>query len=103
MNNLQTDMSINRDGDTLDYCRLHDITIQAWSPLQHGFFQWTFVDNPDFPELNEALAKFAEREGVAKAAIALAWLLRHPTKMHVIIGSINPKYIQEAAEASHHD
>ncbi|MDQ0221639.1 aldo/keto reductase [Streptococcus moroccensis] len=108
MNNLQTERSINRDGSTLDYCRLHDITIQAWSPLQHGFFQGTFVDNPDFPELNEALDKFAKREGVTKAAIALAWILRHPAKMQVIIGSMNPKHIKEAADASkvtlsHHD
>lgn len=108
MNNKQTDMSINRDGDILNYCRLNDITIQAWSPLQYGFFQGTFVDNPKFPELNEALDKLAKREGVTKAAIALAWILRHPADMQVIIGSMNPKHIAEAAEASkvnlsHHD
>lgn len=108
MNNKETDMSINRDGSILDYCRLHDITIQAWSPLQYGFFQGTFVDNPKFPELNAVLDKFAKREGVTKAAIALAWILRHPAKMQVIIGSMSPAHIQEAAEASkitlsHHD
>jgi len=108
MNNKETDMSINRDGGILDYCRLHDITIQAWSPLQYGFFQGTFVDNPKFPELNAVLDKFAKREGVTKVAIALAWILRHPAKMQVIIGSMSPAHIQEAAEASkvtlsHHD
>ncbi len=108
MNNKETDMSINRDGGILDYCRLHDITIQAWSPLQYGFFQGTFVDNPKFPELNAVLDKFAKRDGVTKAAIALAWILRHPAKMQVIIGSMSPAHIQEAAEASkvilsHHD
>nr|MCR4598586.1 aldo/keto reductase [Acetatifactor sp.] len=35
MNNKTTDMSIMRDGGALDYCRLNDITIQAWSPLQY--------------------------------------------------------------------
>ena len=34
LNNLTTERSINRDNGILDYCRLHDITIQAWSPLQ---------------------------------------------------------------------
>ncbi|SUN36116.1 aldo/keto reductase family oxidoreductase [Streptococcus downei MFe28] len=101
-------MSINRDGDALDYCRLHDITIQAWSPLQSGFFKGTFLDNPKFPELNTVLEKFAQREGMTKAAIALAWILRHPAKMQVIIGSMNPQHIEEAAQAgkvnlSHHD
>lgn len=108
MNNKETEMSINRDGDALDYCRLHDITIQAWSPLQSGFFKGTFVDNPKFPELNAVLEEFAQREGVTKAAVALAWILRHPAKMQVIIGSMNPQHIEEAAQASkvvlsHHD
>ena len=34
VNNKTTDMSYARDDSVLDYCRLHDITIQAWSP-QH--------------------------------------------------------------------
>lgn len=108
MNNKTTDFSINRDGDTLDYCRLKDITIQAWSPLQIGMFGGTFVDNPDFPKLNEVLQKLAEREGVSKTAVAIAWVLRHPAKMQAIIGSMNPSHIKDACDAakvelSHHD
>ncbi len=108
MNNKTTDFSINRDGNALDYCRLHDITIQAWSPLQHGMFKGNFVDNPDFPKLNNALGIIAEREGVTKTAVALAWILRHPAKMQVIIGTMNPEHIREACDSckvklSHHD
>ncbi len=108
MNNQTTEFSINRDGNCLDYCRLKDITIQAWSPLQFGMFGGTFIDNPDFPELNDALAKFAEREGVSKAAIAIAWILRHPAKMQAIIGTMNPAHVKDACAASdvklsHHD
>ena len=72
MNNKTTEFSINRDGSALDYCRLNDITIQAWSPLQFGMFGGTFIDNPDFPELNKALAVIADREGVSKSAVAIA-------------------------------
>ena len=108
MNNKTTDMSISRDGSLLDYCRLNDMTVQAWSPLQVGMFGGTFIDNPDFADLNTALGKIAEREGVTKAAVALAWILRHPAKMQTIIGTMNPQHIQEACEAarvtlSHHD
>ena len=108
MNNKTTDMSISRDGSLLDYCRLNDITVQAWSPLQVGMFGGTFIDNPDFADLNTALGKIAEREGVTKAAVALAWILRHPAKMQTVIGTMNPQHIQEACEAarvtlSHHD
>ncbi|MCR4567879.1 MAG: aldo/keto reductase [Pseudobutyrivibrio sp.] len=108
MNNKTTEYSINRDGNVLDYCRLNDITIQAWSPLQIGMFGGTFVDNPDYPKLNEALAKIAEREGVSKSAVAVAWILRHPAKMQAIIGSMNPEHIKDVCAAadvnlSHHD
>ena len=108
MNNKTTEFSINRDGNALDYCRLNDITIQAWSPLQIGMFGGTFIDNPDFPELNKVLGELAEREGVSKTAIAIAWILRHPAKMQAIIGTMNPSHIKDACDASevklsHHD
>ncbi len=99
MNNKTTEMSVMRDGSALDYCRLNDITIQAWSPLQYGMFKGMFIDNPDFPELNMALGELAEKYGATKAAIAIAWILRHPAKMQVIAGTMNPTHLTEMAEA----
>ena len=99
MNNKTTDMSFMRDGGALDYCRLNDITIQAWSPLQQGMFGGMFIDNPDFPEMNEVLGELAEKYGVTKAAIAIAWILRHPAKIQVIAGTMNPTHLREMAEA----
>lgn len=99
MNNKTTDMSIMRDGGALDYCRLNDITIQAWSPLQHGMFKGMFIDNPEFPEMNKVLYELANQYGVTKAAIAIAWILRHPAKMQVIAGTMNPVHLTEMAEA----
>ena len=108
MNNKTTEYSINRDGNALDYCRLKDITVQAWSPLQIGMFGGTFIDNPDYPELNKTLGELAERENVSKAAVAIAWILRHPAKMQAIIGTMNPAHIKDICAAanvnlSHHD
>ena len=108
MNNKTTDMSLNRDGSVLDYCRLNDIKIQAWSPLQIGMFKGTFIDDPNYPELNKALEEIAQREGVSKTAVAIAWILRHPAKMQAIIGSMNVSHIKDACDAvnvnlSHHD
>lgn len=108
MNNKTTEFSINRDGNALDYCRLNDMTIQAWSPLQIGMFGGSFIDNPDYSKLNETLKKIADRENVSKAAVAIAWILRHPAKMQAIIGTMNPDHIKDicaAGEASlsHHD
>lgn len=99
VNNLTTERSIDRDNGTLDYCRLHDVTIQAWSPLQYGFFQGCFVDSPAFPELNEVLAELAEKYGVPKTAVAIAWILRHPAKMQAIAGTMNPSHLKDICEA----
>ena len=100
LNNLTTDRSISRDNGILDYCRLHDITIQAWSPLQFGMFKGCFVDHPDFPELNKVLAELGEKYGVPKTAIAIAWILRHPARMQAIAGTMNPEHLRDICAAA---
>ena len=108
LNNLTTERSVVRDNGVLDYCRLHDITIQAWSPLQFGMFKGCFVDHPDFPELNKALGEIGEQYGVSKTAVAIAWILRHPAKMQAVAGTMNPGHLKDICGAnqvtlSHHD
>ena len=100
INNMTTDRSFDRDNGVLDYCRLHDMTIQAWSPLQIGMFQGTFVDHPDYPELNAALGRLGEQYSVSKTAIAIAWILRHPARMQVIAGTMNPDHLKDLCAAS---
>ena len=100
LNNKTTDRSCDRDNGILDYCRLRDITIQAWSPLQFGMFGGCFVDHPDFPELNKVLAELGEQYGISKAAVAVAWILRHPAHMQVIAGTMNPTHLRELCAAS---
>ena len=100
LNNLTTERSCDRDNGVLDYCRLHDITIQAWSPLQFGMFRGCFVDHPDFPELNKALGELGEKYGVSKAAVAIAWILRHPAHMQAIAGTMNPAHLRDICAAS---
>ncbi|MBQ3822249.1 MAG: aldo/keto reductase [Thermoguttaceae bacterium] len=99
VNNKTTDLSIARDGNLLDYCRLHGITVQAWSPLQFGFFQGVFVDNPKFPELNAALEEVGARYGISKTAAAIAWILRHPAKMQVVVGTMTPERLRDICTA----
>lgn len=100
VNNLTTDRSTNRDNGLLDYCRLHDITIQAWSPLQFGMFKGCFVDHPDFPELNRVLGELGKKNGVPKTAVAIAWILRHPARMQAIAGTMNPAHLRDICAAS---
>ena len=98
--NMAIDPAINRDGSILDYCRLHDITIQPWSPFQYGFFEGVFLDNDKFPELNQKINEIAAAYGVTNSAIAIAWLLRHPAHMQPIVGTTNPERLKDICKAS---
>lgn len=97
--NTFEDGAVDRDGGILDYCRLKDITLQAWSPLQYGTFGGTFLGSEKFPELNKKLDEIAEKYNVKPATIAAAWILRHPAKMQVISGTTNPVHLKEIADA----
>lgn len=98
--NMLTDNAIDRDGSILDYCRVHDITIQPWSPFQYGFFEGVFLDNDKFPELNKTVNQIAEKYSVTNTTIAIAWLLRHPANMQPVIGTMNQNRLEEICKAS---
>lgn len=98
--NMQNNATINRDGGILEYCRLKDITIQAWSPFQHGFFAGVFLDNDKFPELNAKINEMVKKYGVPNTAIVTAWILRHPAKIQPIVGTMNPKRLKDICKAS---
>ncbi|AIQ60928.1 aldo/keto reductase [Paenibacillus borealis] len=98
--NMTNSGSVVHDGGILEYSRLHDMTIQPWSPFQYGFFEGVFLGNEKFPELNEVINRLAAEKGVADTAIAIAWLLRHPAKMQPIVGTTNTKRLLDIAKAS---
>lgn len=83
----------------LNYMMENDIKVQAWSPLMHHHWQ-SLLDHPELPALNELLEKLAIKYGVTKSAVAIAFILRHPAKMQVVLGTTNPKHLKEAAEAT---
>lgn len=98
--NMENEAAVNRDGGILDFCRLHDITIQPWSPFQYGFFEGVFLDNDKFPELNQKINEIAEKYNVSNTTIAIAWLLRHPAKMQPVIGTMNETRLKDCIKAS---
>jgi predicted oxidoreductase len=95
------DQSVDRDNGVLDYSRLHDITLQAWSPFQKNFFDGVFIgDRNDYPELNDELDALAAKYGVTSTGIAVAWITRHPANMQVVLGTTKPERVVEAAAGS---
>jgi predicted oxidoreductase len=92
--------SFDHDGEILEYSRINDMTIQAWSPYQYGFFEGVFIGHEKFPELNQVLSEIAETHGTTPTGIASTWILRHPANMQVIAGTMNLQRIEEIAKAS---
>lgn len=105
-------MEFNRDGSTrltegytgavgaLDYCRQHDIQVQAWSPLQGVPLKPLAADAaPNVKHFAQVLGTFAKEKNVSPAALALAWLLRHPAGIVPITTSRNPERIIENCAA----
>lgn len=98
--NMINDGSLDRDGSVLDYCRLNDITIQAWSPFQRPNWKGTFLGSKEYKELNKILKELAEKYGCDISTIATAWILRHPAKMQVIAGTANKEHLQKIIDAA---
>ncbi len=98
--NVLSDGAVDRDGGVLNYCRLHDITIQTWSPFLYGMFEGVFLGSPKFPELNRKLQELGAEYGVSATTMAAAWILRHPAKMQMIAGTMNPAHLKEICDAA---
>ncbi|MDH6365215.1 putative oxidoreductase [Enterococcus sp. PF1-24] len=97
--NMSDQGSFDHDGGIYEYSRLHDMTIQAWSPYQYGFFEGVFIGNEKFPELNQKLNEMAEKYQTTPTGMAAAWILRVPN-MQVIAGTMNLGRITEIAQAA---
>lgn len=90
---------------TLDQCLIERITPMAWSPLAAGLIgagaTRLLPSQKDYQtkRVNEALDVLATAKGVSRTSVALAWLMKHPSRIMPIIGSVNPTRIREAAQA----
>jgi len=97
-------LSCFEDG-TLDQCLADKIAPMAWSPLAGGKLgdgakrilpsQEAYRPEP----IVAALDSIAKDRGSSRTAVALAWLMRHPSRIIPIVGSTNPANIREAAKA----
>ena len=98
--NMEDSQAAMRDGSIFEYCKLHDVVIQAWSVLQFGYFKGNFVGNEKFQALNQVLDRLAIKYGVTSSTIAISWILRYPAKMQAVVGTTNPNHLREVSQAA---
>ncbi|MGN1393945.1 MAG: aldo/keto reductase family oxidoreductase [Succinivibrionaceae bacterium] len=93
--NTYSNDAVSRTLGVLDYCRKNRIQIQAWSPLQYGFFAGNFIDSPSYKSLNEVLENLALKYQVSKTSIAIAWINRLDKLVSVVVGTANPEHLKD--------
>tara|TARA_B100001123_G_scaffold59377_2_gene64110 strand:+ start:1312 stop:2247 length:936 start_codon:yes stop_codon:yes gene_type:complete len=94
---------------TLDQCQQHKITPMAWSPLAGGYLgngkSNVLPSQEKYKpiKIRRRLDSLAREFSTSRSAIALAWLLKHPSGIIPIIGTTKPSRIRELAEADQID
>lgn len=93
----QIEISLTRyqpllDG-TLDHMQTHSITPMSWSPLGSIFKE----DNAQTQRINKVLDDLTTKYELSKDQLLLAWLLRHPSGIHPVIGTATKERITAAA------
>lgn len=105
---IERDLAINEDGanvsfpeGTLQYCREHDVQLQAWAPLARGLYSGATSERASDTQLRTSaiVSEMAAARGTSREAIVLAWLLRHPAGIRPVIGTADPERIRDCADA----
>ena len=97
--NMDTPGAVDRDGSVLDYSRLNDMTIQAWSPFQTPNWGGCFLGDSRYEKLNQELDALAAQYGVSSTTVAAAWILRHPARMQLVTGTTKGSRLKEIIQA----
>lgn len=89
-----------RNEGTIEYCRLHNITLQSWGSLAWGLLTGREAEQPSqrITQAAAAIAELAREKGVSQEAILIAWILRHPAHIQAIIGTTRPKRISASCQ-----
>lgn len=80
---------------TLNQCQRLSMIPQAWSPLAGGALSRMHEETV----LGRTLSRLGQELGVTREQLAIAWLLRHPSRISPILGSGKLSRIRQLAEA----
>jgi hypothetical protein len=58
------------------------------------------ISNTLADHVTGVLGEMGEKYSVSKAAVAIAWILRHPARMQAIAGTMNPDHLRDICAAS---
>ncbi|SNR57830.1 Predicted oxidoreductase [Maribacter sedimenticola] len=79
----------------LDDCIVHDRLAMSWSPLGSYFRN----DTPVNQRIGKLLKEFTKKYNATEDQLLLAWILKHPSKIHPVVGTATPERLKLAMEA----
>jgi predicted oxidoreductase len=80
---------------SLDYMQTHNIRPMSWNPLGTVFRE----DSDQTRRLKKLLAQLVEKYEVGSDTILLAWILKHPSNVLPVAGTVNIARIQALMKA----
>ncbi len=80
---------------SLDHMMLNNVTPMCWSPLGTVFKE----NNEQTKRIHEVLDELVRKYDASKDQLLLAWILKHPSGIHPVIGTATPERITKASEA----
>jgi len=90
-----TQHSAMHDG-TLDYIQTCGIKPMAWSPLGTIFRE----DNEQTRRIHKQLGELMEKYNATEDQLLLAWILKHPSRIHPVVGTTNKDRLAQTAQAA---
>jgi len=85
----------------IEYCRLKNVNVQAWSPLARGLLSGGDIAaaSPLVQATAALVQKMANEHSCSREAIVLSWLLRHPARIQPVLGTTRPERLKACAES----
>ncbi len=95
----QNNPRLTRNEGTIEYCRLHNITLQSWGSMARGVLTGREPGHPNetIARAADIVSDLAQEKGVPDEAILVAWILRHPARIQAVIGTTQPDRIAASA------
>ncbi|MBT8184809.1 MAG: aldo/keto reductase [Eudoraea sp.] len=95
----QVEFSLTADGamydGTLDDIITNQRLAMAWSPLGSYFRE----DNEQTERIKAQIREFEKKYKADASQLLLAWILRHPCKIHPVVGTTDPGRLKNAMKA----
>lgn len=99
--NLAEGTRYNFPQGLLAHCQADGVELQAWGAMAEGIYSGRPAPEGDRTAraASDVVTRLAQRMGVAREAVVVGWLLRHPYGIRPVVGTMNPDRIAGCAQA----